>query len=260
MKSLKKKLIVFFFPTAGRTFKVFPNNDFILANLKGLGLEIGPLSTPLKLPKARMLYADIATAKESRKALDKISSGGELYTGTLCEIDYVLNPPKFAFDQIPNNSFDFVFSSHVLEHSNNILFALTEQIRIIKKWGLIYFVIPNREKTYDKEREPTSFNFLLTRFLNLDFEIPPELTEDLLMNTIDHPLYNDKSSENLKKMLDEINYLHHYFVYDLKNTFEIINYLSRSNGITLEYFFSENENLHFMLRKTNEINFQSLEE
>ncbi len=100
---------------------------------------------------------------------------------------------------------------------------------------------------------------MLTRFLNLDFEIPPELTEDLHLNAFDHPLYNDKSSENLNKMLDEINYLHHYFVYGLKNTFEIVTYLPKSIGIALEYFLQENENLHFMLRKTTEINYQNLE-
>ena len=70
--------MAFFFPIIGSTFKVFPNQDFISANLRGLGLEIGPLSTPLKLTKARMLYADIATAKESRKELDKIACGSEL--------------------------------------------------------------------------------------------------------------------------------------------------------------------------------------
>lgn len=69
MKNLKQKLLAFFFPITGSKVKVFPNQDFILANLRGVSSEIGPFSTPFKFTKARILYADIAKLKESRKAL-----------------------------------------------------------------------------------------------------------------------------------------------------------------------------------------------
>ena len=67
-------------------------------------------------------------------------------------------PEKYysAFENIDNDTFDFVYSSHSLEHTPNPISALNDQIRITKPGGIIYSVIPNKKNTYDRLRKTTS--------------------------------------------------------------------------------------------------------
>lgn len=54
--------------------------------------------------------------------------------------------------QLPNNSFNFLFASHVLEHVLNDKLAMKECYRILKKNGYAFFMIPQRytlQTTYE---------------------------------------------------------------------------------------------------------------
>ena len=58
---------------------------------------------------------------------------------------------------LPNESFDFVYSSHCLEHLPDIKLALTNWVRILKRGGILYVVIPDFE-LYEKSRWPSRYN------------------------------------------------------------------------------------------------------
>jgi hypothetical protein len=60
-------------------------------------------------------------------------------------------------------SLDFVLSSHVLEHFWDPIAALREWLRVLKPGGLIFAVIPHKERTMDRERARTPFDELLDR-------------------------------------------------------------------------------------------------
>lgn len=62
---------------------------------------------------------------------------------------------------IENNSYDFLLSSHSLEHSANPIKALNEWIRVIKPDGKLILILPDKRYTFDFEREYTSFSHLL---------------------------------------------------------------------------------------------------
>lgn len=66
-------------------------------------------------------------------------------------------------DDLPleDDSVDFVFASHVLEHFPDPIRALEEWLRVARKY--VVLVVPHRDRTFDRERELTSADELVRR-------------------------------------------------------------------------------------------------
>lgn len=62
-----------------------------------------------------------------------------------------------TLSSIKDNSFDFVYSSHCLEHLDNINLALYNWTRVIKNGGFLYFTVPDYE-LYEKCTWPSKMN------------------------------------------------------------------------------------------------------
>ena len=229
----------------------YGNDDFIRVNLVGFGLEIGALSSPFKFGRnTRVDYADVYTAEGVESELNQIPIPN-LYSGKLIQPTIILNQPRFGFDSVSDNYYDFVFSSHVLEHSPNILYALQESIRIVKKCGIVYGVIPDKNFTYDVMRQAVPLEVLVQRLENQEFDIPPAYVEDLLMNTTNHPMYEDKTPARLNELMQNPSSMHHYFVYDCDTVISILNWMQSNSSIKIKYFWSAGQNIHFMIQKLN---------
>lgn len=56
---------------------------------------------------------------------------------------------------IPSARYDFVLSSHALEHCANGLKALGEWLRVLKEGGALVLLLPHREGTFDHRRPIT---------------------------------------------------------------------------------------------------------
>nr|AEI30280.1 methyltransferase type 11 [uncultured microorganism] len=69
---------------------------------------------------------------------------------------------------IPDNSFDFVYSSHCLEHLDNIEVAIKNWSRVIKPPGYLYLTVPDY-KLYEKCKWPSMFSDHLFSF-SIDIE------------------------------------------------------------------------------------------
>lgn len=67
---------------------------------------------------------------------------------------------------VPDNSYDFVISSHVLEHFFDPIRTLLEWYRVIKNGGYIFMIIPHKERTFDKDRPRTTLRELIQRHEN----------------------------------------------------------------------------------------------
>jgi len=65
---------------------------------------------------------------------------------------------------VPDQSYDFVLSSHNLEHFANPVKALKEWQRITVKGGLLILVLPNYRYTFDHLRQPTLVSHMLADF------------------------------------------------------------------------------------------------
>lgn len=65
---------------------------------------------------------------------------------------------------IPNLKYDFLLSSHCLEHVANPLKALKEWNRVLKPKGMLVLILPDKNFTFDKKRPYTSFDHLVADY------------------------------------------------------------------------------------------------
>lgn len=65
---------------------------------------------------------------------------------------------------IPSSTYDFLISSHVIEHLANPLQALREWLRVIRPGGTLVMVVPHRAGAFDHRRPVTHFQHLLEDF------------------------------------------------------------------------------------------------
>lgn len=222
---------------------------------RGKGLEIGALCYPyLFNSDCQLYYADIYDNNTMRNILKEIPLEN-LYSQKLVDLDFILKPPKFLLDQIEDNNFDFVYSSHVIEHTPNPISAIIDQIRVIKKGGVVYGIIPNKKNTYDRERKTTPAEVLIDKFKKGVFEHTLEEALDVINNTKDHDLYDSyKNNSDIidlaKKMIKEKQGMHHYHVFDETNTIEMLLHAINKNNSYIEYFSGfENRDIHFAIKK-----------
>jgi SAM-dependent methyltransferase len=127
---------------------------------------------------------------------------------------------------VKNECYDFVFSSHSLEHIANPLKAINEWLRIITNGGYIIIIVPEKSVCFDHKRNYSSFSVLLSQYeKNVgedDLSTLPEILKnhDLIMD----PPAGDLAAFTLRS-LDNLNNrcLHHY-VYNDELLIEICNY------------------------------------
>ena len=80
----------------------------------------------------------------------------EIKEGTIDDWDLCHGDAQYMIG-IENNKYDFVYSSHCLEHMKDVEIALTNWIRITKTGGYLYFVVPDYV-LYEKMRFPSIHN------------------------------------------------------------------------------------------------------
>ena len=228
-------------------------NDMAHYFCKGNGLEIGALCYPYLFNNdCELKYADIFENTELRNIIENIPLEN-LYDKKLVKIDYILKPPKYSLDAINDREFNFVYSSHVLEHTPNPIFALNEQLRVIKPNGIVYGVLPNKKYTYDRLRKVTPAKDLIKKYENQIFDHTVDEALDVVKNTENHALYElhkDNALEYAKEIIRKKEGIHHFHTFDETNILEILLYLVKQNNFIIEYFSGfNNRDLHFALRK-----------
>lgn len=129
--------------------------------------------------------------------------------------------------QIASASYDFVLSSHTLEHIANPLQALSEWTRTLKEDGLLVLVVPHKDGTFDHRRPVTSLAHLIQDFdQKLDEGDLTHVGEILRLHDLakdpgggDFDEFKQRSYRNL-----EHRCLHHH-VFDTRLAVELINHM-----------------------------------
>jgi SAM-dependent methyltransferase len=148
---------------------------------------------------------------------------------------------------VENDYYDFVFSSHMLEHVANPLKAINEWLRIIKKGGHIIIIVPEKSACFDHKREYSMFSTLLSQYEKNVGEDDLSTLPEILMK---HDLIMDPPAGDLgaftKRSLDNFNNrcLHHY-VYNDELLIKICNYFK------CEFIYNETNGLNrwFIMKK-----------
>lgn len=65
---------------------------------------------------------------------------------------------------VPDKAYDFVLSSHSLEHHANPIRALKEWQRVARDRAALILLLPDHEKTFDHRRRPTTVAHMLEDF------------------------------------------------------------------------------------------------
>ena len=215
--------------------------------LKGIGIEIGALSSPFDL-EARVIYADITDANTMAEQLSRNEGKGYL-SNPLVEVGLIIEPPFFNFKGLEPESHDFCVSSNVVEHHPNPIYFLLEQFRVIKKGGILYAAIPNKERTYDRGRLTTPINHLEKKFIDFDFSDDYIFALDIVKNTLSHKDYEGKGDEMATHLTNNRDGHHHFYTYNPESVFELIACLSKYQKFRFEYYNLDGMNIHFALRK-----------
>lgn len=125
--------------------------NFVKDNLRGDILEISPFFQPFPLnDKTNIIYIDKCSREEllEVKKQNKI----EIENDNIIEPNVIIDTHCLCFK---DETFDNVVNSHVFEHLYNPIKALGEWIRVLKRNGFLYIVVPDKTLTFDKDREIT---------------------------------------------------------------------------------------------------------
>lgn len=112
--------------------------------------------------------------------------------------------------------YDFVLSSHVLEHTANPLRALSEWLRVLKSGGLLIMLLPHKDGTFDHRRPVTPLAHLVADFKrNMGEDDLTHLDEILALHDLardpeagDFATFQARSSRNAE------NRCFHHHVFD----------------------------------------------
>jgi SAM-dependent methyltransferase len=155
-----------------------PESHFAHKLLDGLkGIEIGASAqNPFGLNTQNVDYSsDYNTVYKQEELMS---------TGTYAKVDIVASGDQLP---LPDNSVDYVISSHVIEHFYDPIKAVKEWMRVVVPNGYIYIIAPHKERTFDRDRPRTTLAELIDRHEHPNPPVPDHhghysvwITEDFL--------------------------------------------------------------------------------
>jgi len=144
--------------------------------LRGEGLEIGAFHQPAPLPEGcQVTYCDAFTKEEAIELFPELNFDDLVTVDRVCDLDIERLSP-FA-----SNSVDFVILNHVIEHVANPVRVIHEVFRVTKRRGRVVVSAPDKEFTFDKDRNLTPFEHLLSDYRNDVTEVSDDHYIDFLM-------------------------------------------------------------------------------
>ncbi len=115
----------------------------------GKGLEVGPFDRPyFTKDEADVDYLDYRTTEECREVA-RVSLGHDPRFVT--ELDYVV-PPNGQWSMIEDGRYDWILSSHALEHSPNLIAMMLMIAAKLRPGGTMITMLPDKRATFDAHR------------------------------------------------------------------------------------------------------------
>jgi len=194
------------------------------AGLSGVGMEIGAFDSPFPVPlDCSVLYGDTF---DYRSVTAPISPESRLAL--------VIPNIKARFEDleaISNDSLDFFVASHVIEHTRNPIGAILGALAKLRQGGSLLLVVPDKERTFDKERELTTLDHLIADHEQPSFERDEQHYREYykLAEPVPEAVY-----EQTWRMWAAQNYPIHYHTWTLRTFLEMVDEVRRRAGIALE--------------------------
>jgi SAM-dependent methyltransferase len=212
--------------------KVFPQTSQIanyLPLFSGVGLEIGGPSS-LFDSKGLMPIYKIASNIDNVTFGTETKWEGELKPGrNYCfhklkrpGYQYILEGNELS--GLVSETYDFVISSHMLEHTSNPIKALKEWDRVLKTSGKLLLILPHRDGTFDHLRPITKLSHMVEDFnTNVDENDQTHFEEILKLHDLRRD-YAQKSRVDFEEWIlnNHSNRGAHHHVFDSFSAAELI--------------------------------------
>jgi ubiquinone/menaquinone biosynthesis C-methylase UbiE len=179
----------------------FPESILAHKYCIGHGLEIGGAAhNPFGLDTLNVDLTD---------SMDTVFKQEEIQNcGIALQVDIVANGDNIP---LPNCSQDFIVSSHVLEHFSNPIKALLEWDRLVKWGGVIFMIVPHKERTFDINNPRTTLQHLIDDYTN--HETNPHSNQPI--NTHDHCWITEDIIHLIQWMVDNLDL--HWKIIDIQD-------------------------------------------
>jgi SAM-dependent methyltransferase len=202
--------------------------------LQGDGIEIGALHNPLPTSDhAKVKYVDRLPSLELQKHYS------DLNPQQMVKIDLIDNGEILS--KIPDNSLDFIIANHFLEHCENPIGTIRNHLKKIKTGGILYYAIPEKTYTFDKERSLTEFNHLIE-----DDTLGPTISRKnhfCEWVTFVEKKQDPSEIDTRVSVLMAMNYSIHYHVWDTATGFQFMYKANEYLGTSFYLLhFEKNEN------------------
>ena len=123
-------------------------------------MELGPGHSPFPIPYSgtNVRYVDRWVPDTNRELFP------ELGEATFPMPDIIADLDTDRLGALDDESQDFVIASHVLEHLANPLAMLGEIHRVLRSGGVALVLLPDRRRTFDRDRRPTPVQHLVAEY------------------------------------------------------------------------------------------------
>lgn len=138
---------------------------------------------------------------------------------------YVAEASAMTF--LSSGTYDFVLSSHVLEHTANPILVLTEWKRLLKNQGALVLILPHKDRTFDYRRPATTMEHLLADFdAGMTEDDLTHMPEILALHDLERdPEAGDFEAFKVRSMLNFENRCFHHHVFDTHLAAGLVNYM-----------------------------------
>ncbi len=209
--------------------------------LRGSGIEIGALHNPLKLAEnTQVKYVDRMTVRELREHYPTLSAY------EFVPVDLVDNGETLS--SIGDDNLDFVIANHFLEHCEDPIKACLNFLRVLKPGGILYLAIPDKRRTFDRERPVTTLSHLIE-----DFERGPERSREAhyleWVRLVDKAQGKEGEDALMRERMGQ-NFSIHFHVWTEAEMRELIDYIAKRSPLTVLESVSVGNECIFIIQKT----------
>ena len=215
---------------------------------RGIGTEIGAFKCPI--PGIKPIYVD----KFEKYANESTHAA---YFGEATDLPFA------------DESLDYVASSHVLEHTANPVKALCEWHRVLKRKGIVYMVVPDKQFTFDCPRKTTVVDHMIDDYLNNVDDTDPTHIEDFVYGVEWSEFAPSDTSDESKENRDELaqsyrlpperkNIINiHFHVFTKDSLLDLIKSVNQDN-LNLWAFFLNTTSMPFGISSGNRVTVASM--
>jgi SAM-dependent methyltransferase len=190
-------------------------------------VEIGPGHVPFPVPgRVHVRYVDRWEPVENSSLFPEL---GESPGFPKPDIVSDLDVDRLAL--LADESQDFVIASHVIEHLANPLAMLIDIHRVLRTGGLLILLVPDRHRTFDRDRDPTPLDHLVDEYRRDVREVDDEhIIEYVIATSETNP------RQPVSDVSPELIALHrrrsvHVHVWDVDEFRQVLEYLAEEHGV-----------------------------